>query len=209
MVMTSRPPAAEAPLPLENGDYLTIEEFERRYEAMPEIKKAELIEGVVYLGSPVSVHHGRPHLRLSLWAGAYLDRHPDLEGFDNTTVRLDTGNEYQPDLMLVRTGGRATISGEGYVLGAPELVIEVAASSASIDLHTKLRVYERNGVPEYIVWRVRDGAFDWFALKDGKYRPLAAGADGVIESRVFPGLRMPVAALLAGDYATVMAAVRG
>ena len=46
----SKPPRI---LPLEHGDHLTREEFERRYEAMPHVRKAELIEGVVYMPSPV------------------------------------------------------------------------------------------------------------------------------------------------------------
>ena len=48
--------------PLENGDRLSLAEFERRYENMPSLKKAELIKGVVLMGSPVRfVQHGRPH----------------------------------------------------------------------------------------------------------------------------------------------------
>jgi len=45
--------------PLESGDRLTRQEFERRYQAMPNIQKAELIEGVVYVASPVrATSHG-------------------------------------------------------------------------------------------------------------------------------------------------------
>jgi hypothetical protein len=49
-------------LRLENGDRLTRAEFERRYQGMPDVKKAELIEGIVYIAPPVRTqHHGRLH----------------------------------------------------------------------------------------------------------------------------------------------------
>ena len=51
-------------LPLENGDRLSRLEFERRYQAMPELKKAELIEGRVYMASPVRIIHGQPTSRI-------------------------------------------------------------------------------------------------------------------------------------------------
>ena len=96
---------------------------------------------------------------------------------------------------------------KGYVDGPPDLVFEIAASSASYDLHSKKRSYERAGVPEYIVWRVLDGVIDWFHLDQGKYVTRQPDAAGVIESVNFPGLRLPVAAMLANDDTAVMAAV--
>lgn len=41
--------ASKPSIPLENGDRLSRFEFEHRYQAMPELKKAELVEGVVYI----------------------------------------------------------------------------------------------------------------------------------------------------------------
>src|SRR5437763_10335054 len=79
--------------PLENGDRLTREEFERRFDAMPGLKKAELIEGIVYMGSPVGhERHGSPHLRLGGWIDRYLEATPGANGGDNSSVRLDTEN---------------------------------------------------------------------------------------------------------------------
>ena len=127
---------------------------------------------------------------------------------DNATVRLDLDNEPQPDALLCiapEAGGAVDLSADDYVQGAPELIVEIAASSAAIDLHDKLRAYRRNGVREYVVWRARDRRIDWFVLEDGEYRPLAAGRDGMLESRVFPGLRLAVDALLRGDTARVLA----
>ena len=80
--------------PLENGDRLTRPEFERRYEAMPHLKKAELIEGVVYVPSPVRYEgHGRQHSALNTWLGVYMASTPGIGIGDNTTVRLDLDNE--------------------------------------------------------------------------------------------------------------------
>jgi Uma2 family endonuclease len=202
-------PARPIP-PLENGDRLTREEFERRYEAMPDVR-AELVEGVVYMSSPVSHEfHGGPHADLMTWAGVYKASTPGTSAADNTTVRLDLDNEPQPDVLLfVRPdhGGRVALT-DGYVHGAPELVAEVSASTASLDLGMKLNVYRRNQVAEYVVWRVYDDALDWFVLRAGQFVPLAPDpADGLLKSETFPGLWLDPAALLRRDLAAVLAAL--
>lgn len=209
--IAQRPARAPQPsdlLPLlENGDRLTREEFERRYDAMPDLKKAELIEGVVYTIPRVRTdHHGQPHADVVGWLGRYRARTPGVHASDNGSVRLDTDNMPQPDAQLfldTSVGGQASVGDDGYVEGAPELIVEVAASSASYDLHDKLNAYRRNGVQEYVVWRVRDGAVDWFRLREGRYERLEPGEDGVYRSEVFPGLWLDPNALLAGDPARV------
>ena len=80
-----------------------------------------------------------------------------------------------------------------------------SASTASFDLHTKFRIYRRAGVREYLVWQVWDNQFHWFVLQDGQYVSKVADADGVLSSDVFPGLRLKLASLLAGNMAEVMA----
>ncbi len=201
--------AATLPPPLENGDRLTREEFERRYEAMPDVKKAELINGVVYMGSPVRFRgHGRPHVLLLTWLGMYSALTPGVLCADNTTVRLGADSEPQPDVLLrlePETGGNSRISADDYVEGAPELLAEIAASSASYDMHDKMDVYRRSGVQEYLVWRVYDEQIDWFALRDGVYIRLRPDESGAISSRVFPGLRLSLSALLMGNAAQVVA----
>jgi Uma2 family endonuclease len=198
--------------PLENGDVLTRAEFERRYEAMPHLKKAELIEGVVHVPSPVRHrNHGRPHIHLANWLGHYEAGTPGVEAGAESTVRLDLDNEPQPDALLFidpACGGQAHIDADDYITGAPELVAEVASSSVSYDLHVKLRVYRRNGVREYIVWRVLDREIDWFVLRAGQYEPMPRDAEGFYRSEVFPGLWLDSAALLRGDLATVLAVVQ-
>ncbi len=194
---------------IEGGDHLTRHEFERRYQARPDLKKVELIEGVVYMPSPVRARgHGEPHSRVMAWLSAYWAATPGVQLFDNATVRLDLDNEVQPDALLrlePAAGGHSRISEDDYIEGAPELIVEVTASRASYDLHDKLRVYRRNGVQEYVVWQVYDKRVDWFALTEGEYVPLTPDASSVIHSQVFPGLRLVVPALLAGDLATVLA----
>ncbi len=192
---------------LESGDRMPRHEFERRYRAMPQLKKAELIEGVVYVSSPVrSNSHARPHGRIITWLGLYEASAPGVAVNDNPTVRLDADNEPQPDACLrIETGGQSHISADDYIEGAPELIIEVGASSAANDLHDKKHVYRRNGVQEYLVWRVLEQAIDWFGLHQGLYMPLQPDGAGVTHSQVFPGLCLDAAALLAGDMPQVVA----
>jgi hypothetical protein len=197
--------------PLENGDHLTRAEFERRYDAMPHLKKAELIEGVVYMPSPISNEHAEPHFDLIGWLAFYRAATPGIAGGDNGTVRLDLDNEPQPDAflrILASHGGQARVDIDGYISGAPELAAEVARSSVSIDLHVKLNVYRRNGVREYLVWRVDDQVFDWFVLREGRYEPLVPTTEGVYKSEVLPGLWLESAALLRGDLPAVFQTAR-
>ena len=192
---------------LENGARMSRFEFHRRYEAS-DVKRAELIEGVVYVSSPLRAQfHGEPESTLGTWLGLYRAMHPGLRSAHNSSVFLDADNEPQPDLSLWREGGQATVV-DGYIEGAPELIAEVAASSVSVDLHSKKNAYRRNGVREYIVWRTLDEQLDWFVLEEGEYVRLEADSSGMIESREFPGLRLDVAKLLAGDLAGVLAEIR-
>jgi Uma2 family endonuclease len=207
--VAKRPPSIPAPVPiLEPGDHLTRDEFERRYNAMPEVKKAELIEGVVHMASPVRwSHHAYPHTRLVGWLTAYDAQTPGVQTGDNATLRLDLDNLPQPDgvmLILPSHGGQATFSADDFVVTGPELAAEISASTVSTDLHEKFRVYRRNGVREYIVWRVQDAAIDWFVLRGTQYDPLQPDATGILKSEVFPGLWLDADALTRFDLATVL-----
>jgi Uma2 family endonuclease len=199
-----RPPAIP---PLMNGDHLDRLEFERRYNAMPEVNKAELIEGVVYMPSPVGHgHHSNPHFNLITWLGMYATATPGVAGGDNGSLRLDMENEPQPDafmIVLPSHGGKVVIDADDYISGGPELVAEVAASSASIDLNAKRRVYCRNGVLEYVVWRAEDREIDWFLLREGEYHRLPRDAAGIYRSEVLPGLWLDPAVLVNSDLLAV------
>ena len=198
--------------PLENGDRLSRSEFERRYTTMPHIKKAELIERIVYIASPVRIFsHGNPHSLIITWLGVYRASTPKVDVADNATVRLDMDNEPQPDAIMwidETVGGQSRISDDGYLEGAPELIVEVAASSASYDLGDKLNVYRRNQVREYIVWEVYENKLNWFRWTDGEYVAIQPDESGIIRSTVFPGLWLAVPALLAVDFALVLAVVQ-
>ncbi len=198
------------PIPrLEPGDNLTRPEFERRYAAMPNLKKAELLDGVVYMPSPVRMpQHAEPHVRLLAWLSHYWAFTDDLHCGDNPTVRLDEQNEPQPDACLfIAPRGQAKIGEEGYIEGAPELMAEVASSSVSYDLHAKKKVYLRFGVREYLVWRVLDGEVDWFAARTGEFVPLPV-KEGIVRSEAFPGLWLDVPALIGGNLRQVLSVLQ-
>lgn len=199
--------------PLQNGDHLTVAEFERRYEAMPHVKKAELINGVVYMGSPVRMDsHGEPENYVTTWLGHYRAYTPGTQAGNNTTLKFADGeNQSQPDgvlRILPECGGQSRTDEKGYVIGGAELTTEVSASSASYDLHEKFKEFEENGVLEYVVWRVEDQAIDWFILKRGKYQRLAKTKDGLYKSKVFPGLWLDPKAMITGDLAKVLEVVQ-
>lgn len=196
-------PIAPRQVPLlQNGDHLSSVEFERRYAAMPDVK-AELVEGVVFMASPVrGKQHGKPHGHIVRWLGNYSVETPGAEFYDDSTVRLDRENVVQPDALLMIEAsalGQAHFDERGYIQNGPELVAEASASTASYDLHEKMRAYRRNGVLEYLVWRVDDNEVDWFILREGQYVRLEP-VDGMYRSTVFPGLWLNAKALLEGDY---------
>jgi len=208
--MPDRSPQAHHRVPpLQNGDHLGAREFLRRYEAMPEVKKAELINGIVCMGSPVRIsQHGEPHALIQGWLCNYSVATPGVKHATNATTRLGPDDLPQPDGLLriaPEYGGQARVDAKGNLDGAPELVVEAAASSVSLDVREKLASYRRAGVREYIVWRTEDETVDWWALEEDEFRPLPAEADGTLRSRVFPGLWLDVRALLAGDGPRVMA----
>ncbi len=198
--------------PLQNGDRLNRDEFERRYNAMPQLRKAELIEGVVYMAAALRFKsHGQPHSDLIGWLWTYQVATLGLALGIEPTVRLDWDNAPQPDAVLLieeRWGGQSRLSEDDYLEGAPELVAEIAASSAAIDLGDKHRAYQRNGIKEYIVWQVFEQKLDWFYLEAGDYVSLPVDAAGVIRSRVFPGLWLAVNDLLAGNMTQVLAVLQ-
>ncbi|BAY21571.1 hypothetical protein NIES2100_13260 [Calothrix sp. NIES-2100] len=207
-------PAQHRIIPLlENGDKLTRYEFERRYNAMTNLKKAELIEGIVYI-MPAALRfrsHGQPHGWILTWLGNYEAATPGVALGVEPTVRLDLDNEPQPDAVLLITpeaGGQARVSEDDYIEGAPELIVEIAASSVAIDLHGKKQAYRRNGVKEYIVWQVLEQKLSWFSLEQGEYLELVPDDLGVLRSRVFPGLWLAVPELLTGNMQSVLAALQ-
>lgn len=184
---------------LQNGDHLTLVEFERRYAAQPNLKKAELVERVVYVPSPVSFEHSKRHAMVIGWLLHYQAATPGLRLLDNATVKLDAENEVQPDAALcIETEGQTEVIDQ-YLHGAPELVVEIATSSAAYDLHEKLRVYRRTGVQEYIVFLTLEQETIWYRLNEGRYEVVIPDQSGVLQSAVFPGLRLDTTSFWADD----------
>ena len=185
-----------------NGDHLTVPEFERRYEAIENDQKAELIEGIVVMSPPISSDHGTSNASVAWLLGHYSAATPRTAVAVNTSVRLDGKNEYQPDVMLwIQSGSMSRMqTGVNSVQdGRPELAVEISLSSHAYDLHEKKAVYQRNQVSEYIVWEVMDARIQWFILEKGEYVHSEGRADGVHCSRIFPGLWLHLPALLSGD----------
>ena len=207
-----RPAAPVESLSLNSGDRLSRTEFERRYHAHPEIKKAELIEGVVYVPSPIRYeNHANPHFAIMGWLAVYSAATPGVKGGDNATLRLDFENEPQPDALLrlePAVGGQSSVTEDDYLEGAPELIVEIAASSVSYDMHDKRRAYARNGVQEYLVIQMYEQKMAWFVLREGVYELLEPDEEGILRSDVFPGLRLNVNAFWAGDLAAMLATLQ-
>jgi Uma2 family endonuclease len=201
MTTTARAPASTEFPALESGDRMSRAEFHRRYSCRPDLKKAELIDGVVYVASPVRVReHGQPHAVLIGELHIYRKSRPGLIVSDNGTWIMDDGNEVQPDIVLCRTrtvGGGCWIDEEGYLQGVPEFVAEVSGSSFAIDMNRKRDLYRRAGVREYLVWQTEDDEFYWWRLQDGDWAAIEPDAEGVLHSTVFEGLSLKPAELIA------------
>ena len=197
--------------PLENGAHLSGSEFLRRYDAMPEVKKAELVQGTVYMSSPVRARaHARPDHMMQGWLWNYEAATPCAEAYSNSTVRFGADDVPQPDIVLCilpNFGGKAHINAHDFIVGSPELVVEIAASSASYDMNEKRDTYRRFGVRELLVWLTDENQIVWLQLEDDQYRPLPVDADGNIKSRVFPGLWLNAMAMLAYDKSGVLSAL--
>jgi len=190
---------------LENGDRMTRAEFHHIYETMAEDFKAELIGGIVYVGSRIPRLHGTNHVRLASLLSGYASQTPGVEAAGNATVLLGDDAEPQPDLhlrILPEYGGQSRTTDDDYVEGAPELVIEIALSSRAIDLHAKRDDYHRYGVLEYLVVCLKEGELHWFDLRAD--RELNPDADGILRIRSFPGLWIDRRALLADDHARLL-----
>lgn len=195
--------------PLENGDRLDQKTFHERYEAMPEHVKAELIGGIVFMASPLKLPHGRQDSHVIHWLATYEDETPGTEVLVNSTTILSDENEPQPDAALrILRGGTSREGTDKYLYGPPELACETAESTESLALHLKKDEYEKSKIAEYLVVAVRSQKVLWFVLHRGKYRELKPDADGILRSRVFPGLWLDPQAMLAGDRKRLLAVLR-
>ena len=196
--------------PLREGDHLSPEEFLHRWDRMPDVNRAELIDGIVHMPSPVSLVHSNFQIRLGGWLICYVAATPGCDAGADGTWLMSSNNIAQPDLalrILEEFGGQSKVEGK-YPVGAPELIVEISHTSSKRDTGAKLLLYERSGVREYLVVQPEQQLIVWRELVDGKYRELKADAGGFLRSRVFPGLWLDVAALWKCDFAGLAAAVQ-
>jgi Uma2 family endonuclease len=193
--------------PLEPGDHLDRKTFHDRYEAMSGDVRAELIGGIVFMPSPLQRRHGRCHPLLTRWLDEYEQATPGVALYDSASALLGDDSEPQPDLSLLiepERGGQTQVDEDDYIVGAPELVIEVASSTEAYDLHNKKRDYEKYGAKEYLVAALRQQQVFWFISRAGKFEPLDQSGDGILRSATFPGLWLDPAALLRRDRDRVL-----
>lgn len=199
-------PTLKSVPPLAAGDRLSWDEFEARWEATAEIKFAELIGGRVYMPPPLSESHGESDGDVITWTCVYASRTPGTKAVTNATCRI-LGDAPQPDVHLRiddACGGQSRVRGK-YLHGAPELVVEVCASSAGYDLHEKKDLYEAAGVLEYVAVLLHESEVRWHRLERRKYRLVRSASGGIFKSSVFPGLWLNTPALLNHDLRTVLA----
>ncbi len=188
--------------PLVHGEHLDQPTFHERYEAMPPETRAELVEGVVYMPSPMRLDHGKESRFVAGWLDRYEGYTPGVGGADGATVKLDLRGEPQPDHFLLiepECGGQITVDEDDYCVGAPELVVEIAKATRSYDLVQKKADYERAGVQEYVVVELDPDRIHWFIRRGERFEEMRPGRDGIYRSKVFPGLWLDPVALFARD----------
>jgi len=206
MSTAERPRVSTLP-PLIAGQRVDQPTFHARYEAMPPDTRAELVGGVVYMPSPVSDDHGEVDNDLSGWLFQYKCHTPGLRSPNNATVKLDREAETQPDAQLripAELGGQSSVDEQHHIVGAPELVVEVARSSRAYDLGAKKSDYQRAGVLEYLVVVLDPDQAHWFVRRGDHFEDLPPGPDGLLRSEVFPGLWLDPEALFAEDRVRLM-----
>jgi Uma2 family endonuclease len=199
---------ASAP-PLVNGDRLSRDEFLRRWSEHPETKRAELIGGIVYLASPVTLEHGDSEGDLGLLLGTYAAHTPGVKHAHNTTILMDE-DAPQPDVhlrILPEYGGVTRKKGKS-LWGSPELTSEVCLTSAVYDLHQKLELYEEAGVQEYLAVLIYEREIRWHTLTKKGYQAMAPASDNLWKSKIFPGLWLDGQALLAHDSGKILATLQ-
>ncbi len=197
------------PSKLVEGMRLDQPTFHALYEAMPPGTRAELIDGVVYMPSPVGLEHGEAHIPVIVWLDYYAENTPGVQAVANATTILGWKSESQPDglLRILPEHGGRTSSEHGFLQGAPELAVEVSKATRYVDLGPKLADYERGGVLEYVVRAIDPDEIYWFRQDQGALSQYSNNDDGLFRSTVFPGLWLDPIALLSGDRRRIRAVI--
>ncbi len=196
------------PSDLVTGDRMNVQEFLRRWEELPDLKNAELIDGIVHVPSPVSRQHGCLDTRIISWLAQYAQLTPGCEAGNNSTwLMLDSAPQPDAYLRILPAHGGQSRDEVQYSAGAPELAIEICMTSTEVDFGPKRRLYQRAGVREYITAELFAKRILWRVLSGDVYVPQEAPPDGILRSQVFPGLWLDVAAFWANDGARMLAAL--
>jgi Uma2 family endonuclease len=186
--------------PLVNGERMTQPEFHRRYEMCGPDEKWELVGGIVYMASPLRLTHSHYDEEIGFALGLYRRATPGVEALHNATTILGVHSEPQPDLglrIVPEYGGQSRTNDEDYVEGPPELLVEVAYSTRTLDMHAKRADYQRAGAIEYLVLCVEEQEVHWFHFPSG--RSIRPDRQGISRSRAFPGLWLDTVAVLRLD----------
>jgi Uma2 family endonuclease len=197
---------------LVTGDRMSLEEFLCLWEELPDLKNAELIDGVVYVPSPLRLDHTDRDSRIIWWLKQYEDATPGCHSGNNVTWFM-LGSAPQPDAflrILPEHGGQSLKEKrkeKHYATGAPELAVEICLTSTEIDFGAKLRLYQRAGVREYITIEDFHNRLVWRLLENGVYVDQPVPADGIYRSHIFPGLWLDIAAFWADDGPKMLAAL--
>ena len=201
MSTIERPAPTATLAPLVEGQRLDQATFHERYEQMPEGTRAELINGVVHMPSPVGPEHARAAVPALVWLSYYQENTSGVDVLDNTSTVLDIRREPQPDVqlrILPEHGGR-TQTDRQFVRGVPELIVEVSHATRYTDLGPKFDDYERAGVLEYVVRALDPDEVLWFCLREGRLVELPPDSEGIYRSETFPGLWLDPRALIEGN----------
>jgi Uma2 family endonuclease len=197
--------------PLDNGDRLDQKTFHERYESMENHVRAELIGGIVYMASPQKRPHSRTTLLVGHWLGEYEEWTPGTEVLAGATDIMGSASQPEPDhclFVLPQFGGSVGFNESDYLTGAPELIVETAATTESRDLHQKKDDYEKARVREYVVVALRSRKVFWFIRRHGKFAAMGPGQDGIFRSKIFPGLWLDPEALLERNRARLLTVLR-
>ncbi|MDX1981121.1 MAG: Uma2 family endonuclease [Bryobacteraceae bacterium] len=195
--------------PLYPGQRLSREEFLRRWGVLPDLKRAELIDGLVYMPSPVSADRGSHDTTMIGWLMTYASATPGCKAGNNRTwFMLESAPQPDADLCILPECGGQSGRMDKYCAGAPELVVEVAVSTPGYDLGAKLALYQRAGVREYITVALEARRVIWRERAGDSFSPVPPDPDGILRSRVFPGLWLDPEAALADDGARALAVLR-
>jgi Uma2 family endonuclease len=135
---------------------------------------------------------------------------PGTQLVTKSSVHFGPRDLPQPDALLrivEKSGGSSRFECQE-LYGPPDLIVEIAASSAAYDLHEKKQSYLEQAVQENLVWTVYERKFVWFERHNGQYILRKPLRPGILTSAVFPGLWLDTRAMLANNRTRYLATLQ-